>query len=188
MKLVFQSLNSCGEDENTKLTGAQKGTLLHLCMQKLDESKDYDLKTIQKLINNLVEKEIITKKEADNINPISIFKFTQSKIWQDMKLAKEIEREKPFYIMIPAKEVYQEDVEEEVLIQGIIDLYYINKNDELVLVDYKTDFIQTENELIDKYKKQLELYQRALEEALQKKVKYVFIYSTFLGKEIEVLK
>lgn len=175
-----------GKDENTKLTGAQKGTLLHLCMQKLDINEEYDLDKIKQLVNNLQEKEIITKIEAENINLKSILTFTTSKIWQDMKQAKILEREKPFYITVPAKEIYQEEVEEDILVQGIIDLYYINQNDELILVDYKTDYVEKEEDLIDKYQKQLELYKQALEEALGQKVKHVFIYSTFLGKEVEI--
>lgn len=186
LEITFPTPKFTKKEEEIPLTGAQKGTLLHLCMQKLNEKQDYDLEKVKQLIENLVEKELITKKESDNINPIAVLKFTQSRIWQDMKLAKEIQKEKPFYITIPAKEVYQEDVPEKILVQGIIDLYYINKEDELILVDYKTDFVKKEEELIHKYKKQLELYQKALEEALHQKVKNTFIYSTFLGKEIEV--
>lgn len=171
-----------------KLTAAQKGTLLHLCMQKLDEKKEYDLKTVEELIENLVKKEIITKKEAENINPKAILKFTKSNIWKEMKQAKEIQKEKSFYITVSAKEVYQEEMEEEILVQGIIDLYYINQEDELILVDYKTDFVESEEQLLNQYRKQLELYKRALEEALTKKVNHVFIYSTFLGKTLELLK
>ncbi len=157
-------------------------------MQKLEQGKTYDIGSVKELIANLVEKEIITPKEAENINPMSILKFTQSKIWQDMKQAKEIQKEKPFYITIPAKELYQEEVSEDILVQGIMDLYYINQKDELVLVDYKTDFVETEVDLMNQYQKQLSLYKKALEEALQRKVNYVYIYSTFLGKELEVLK
>lgn len=157
-------------------------------MQKLEESQEYNLEKIKELICDLVNREIITQKEAENINPNAIFKFTQSQIWQDMKQAKEIQKEKPFYIMIPAKEIYQKDVEEAILVQGIIDLYYINAKDELILVDYKTDYVQNETELIDKYQKQLAVYQKALEESLQRKVNHIFIYSTFLGKTLEVLK
>ena len=104
------------------------------------------------------------------------------------KISKKLYREKPFFINIPAKEIYGEEVEEKVLVQGIIDLYYIDENDDIILVDYKTDYVEKgkENELIEKYKKQLELYQEALEEALHKKVKNKYIYSVYLGKEIEI--
>ena len=76
--------------------------------------------------------------------------------------------------------------EDKILVQGIIDLYYINKDDKIVLVDYKTDFIKQgeEQKLIEKYKKQLEIYKKALENSLNKKVDKVIIYSVCLNKEI----
>jgi len=92
----------------------------------------------------------------------------------------------PFYFDMQAKEVVKQEANEKILVQGIIDLYYINQNDELILVDYKTDYVETQEDLINKYQKQLELYKQALEEALGQKVKHVFIYSTFLGKEVEI--
>ena len=157
-------------------------------MQNLELDKEYDLKQVKELIDCLVKKEIISQKEAENVNASAILKFTKSHIWEEMKQAKEIQREKPFYMTIPAKEVFGEEVEEKILVQGMIDLFYINQHGELILVDYKTDFVSSEIELVNKYKEQLELYKKALEEALQKKVKHIWIYSTFLGKTVEVLK
>lgn len=175
-------------DNDEILTATQKGTLIHLCMQKLDENQEYNLQKIKELISSLVEKQIITNKEAKNINAHNVLEFTKSNIWNDLKEAKEIYREKPFYINISARDIYEEDIEENVLVQGIIDLYYIDKNDNLILVDYKTDYVEkgNEKELINKYKKQLETYERALEQAYNKKVCKKVIYSTWLGKEIEM--
>ena len=56
----------------------------------------------------------------------------------------------------------------------------------LVLVDYKTDYVQNEEELVEKYKIQLELYKNALENALGTKINDVYIYSIYLEKEIKV--
>ena len=66
--------------------------------------------------------------------------------------------------------------------------FYINKENELVLLDYKTDYVENKNENIlkEKYKVQLELYKKALEEALNRKVDRIYIYSTYLDKEIEI--
>ena len=157
-------------------------------MQKLNTNEEYDIQKIKDLIHNLELKKIITEKEADSINPYNILEFTKSNIWNQLKYAKEIYKEKPFYINIPAKEIYEQDIEEDILVQGIIDLYYIDKDDKLVLLDYKTDYVENrdEVELVRKYKKQLELYENALEEALNKKVDRVYIYSVYLGKCIEV--
>lgn len=175
-------------EEKNKLTGAQKGTLIHLCMQNLDEKVDYNLMKVKELINSLVEKQIITKIEANNINPFKILEFTKSEIWRELKTAKLIEREKPFYLNIPANTIYNEEIEETILVQGVIDLYYVNKNNELILVDYKTDYIEKNKkyELVNKYKKQLELYQEALEQSFNKKVSKKYIYSTCLGQAIEI--
>ena len=71
----------------------------------------------------------------------------------------------------------------------MIDLFYINAQNELVLVDFKTDYVEDRNEqvLVDKYDVQLKLYKRALEDALHRKVNKVYIYSTYLEKKIEIL-
>ena len=168
------------------LTGAQKGTVLHLCMQKLEIGKQYRIEEIKELINNLKEREIITKLEAQSVNTNAILKFTKSRIWEELKNAKEIHREKSFYMTIPAKEIYNKELDEKIVVQGIIDLYYINSNNDLILLDYKTDYVQSEEELVQKYNSQLELYKKALESSLNRKVDKIYIYSTYLGKEIEI--
>ena len=184
----FKKPNFIKNDKEKKLTSAEKGTLTHLCLQKIDARKEYDLESIKQFLLELQKKGIINQKEREAINPIKILEFTTSNIGKQLKKAKEIYKEKPFYINIPAKEIYQqENLDEEILVQGIIDLYYIDENDNLVLVDYKTDYVTKENkdELIKRYNKQLELYKRALEEALQRKVNKEYIYSIYLG-EIEL--
>jgi len=173
-------------EEEKELTSAQKGTLMHLVLQKLDEKIIYDKSKILELLENLREKNIITNKEMLAVNLDKIYNFTKTKIWEELKSAKLIEREKPFYINIPAKEIYNEDIEEDILVQGIIDLYYITNDDKLVLVDYKTDKVQEEAELIKKYKMQLEIYRRALEKTLNIHINKMLIYSTYLNKEIKL--
>ena len=175
------------EDTETKITNAQKGTLIHLCMQKLDtQNKNYTYGQIKDLVQDLENKKIITHKEAEAININKVYQFTKSKIWEEMIHALVVYREKAFYINIPAKEVFDKELEEKILVQGVIDLYYINEQKELILVDFKTDYVEDRNEqiLVDKYNIQLELYKRALEDALQRKVDKVYIYSTYLEKEI----
>ena len=166
------------DDTEQKLTGAKKGTIMHLCMQKLDINESYDLHKLQEFVDGLEKKHIISSKEKESINLQKLHKFTESQVWQEMQNAKQVEREKPFYMQLPAKEIYQEEIEGNILVQGIIDLYYINQKDELVLLDYKTDHVKNVEELVEKYKVQLEIYKKALEESLQRKVDEVYIYST----------
>ena len=176
-----------GEEEE-KVTASKRGTIVHLCMKNLDFSKDYELEDIKNIIQDLVQKQIITEKEAKAVNAYQILNFTKSNIWQELKEAKEYHKEEPFYINVSAREIENLDCDENILAQGIIDLYYITKNDELVLLDYKTDFIQAGEEeiLIKRHTPQLMLYKQALENALDKKVEKIYIYSIVLGKEIEI--
>lgn len=161
--------------EDKKISSAEKGTLVHLCIQRLDERKDYELKDIQNMILNLVEKEIITQNEADAIDVNLIYQYTKSQLFEELRQAKEVHKEQPFYINIPAKDVVSEaeNSKKNILVQGIIDLYYIDKNDKLVLIDFKTDYISNEpnakEKILEKYKVQLEIYKTALEQALNRK-------------------
>ena len=161
--------------EDKKISSAEKGTLVHLCIQRLDERKDYELKDIQNMILNLVEKEIITQNEADAIDVNLIYQYTKSQLFEELRKAKEVHKEQPFYINIPAKDVVSEaeNSKKNILVQGIIDLYYIDKNDNLILIDFKTDYISNEpnakEKILDKYKVQLEIYKTALEQALNRK-------------------
>ncbi len=72
------------------------------------------------------------------------------------------------------------------MIQGIIDAFFL-EDQEIVLLDYKTDIVKSEKELADRYQRQLEWYQRALEDNLGMKVKEKLIYSFCLEKVISVL-
>ena len=175
-----------GEEE--KVTASKRGTIVHLCMKNLDFSKDYDLQDIKDLIKSLSDREIITKKEADSVNAYQILKFTKSDVWQELKTAKEYHKEEPFYINVSANEIEDTDLPEDILAQGIIDLYYIDKEDKLVLLDYKTDFVKEGEEdiLIRRHTSQLMLYKEALENALDRMVDKIYIYSTVLGKKVEI--
>ncbi len=169
-----------------KIGHAEKGILMHLILQKLDIKTQYDEGKIKEFVENLESRNIITEAQRQAVDISKVYNFTKSFIWKEMKFAKEIQREKPFYINIPAKEVYGEDIDEDILVQGIIDLYYITEDDRVVLVDYKTDKVDNANQLVDKYIEQLKLYKQALERSLSKKVDKTYIYSMYLDCVIEI--
>lgn len=187
-KIEFAIPKFINDTDIEKISPARVGTLVHMCLQKLNPKIDYNFDKINALINELEAKKIITAKEAKSIDARKVLEFTKSKIWEELKFAKEIEQEKPFYINLPAQEFFEEQTDENILVQGIIDLYYIDKDDKLKLVDYKTDYVKVgnENELREKYKTQIELYSRALEKAFGKKVDERYLYSVYLGKEIPI--
>ena len=169
-----------------KITAAEKGTLMHLVLQKLDLKKSYSMKEIESFVNNLYEKGIINKLQKDNVNTKKIYEIINSEFMKRVANASEIHKEMPFYTYIPANEVYDIEEKDNILVQGIIDLYFIDEAGKLVLVDYKTDYVQNKEELIEKYKVQLEIYKKALEESLGKKVDEVYLYSIFFNEELKV--
>ncbi len=175
-------------NEDVQITNAQKGTLMHLCFQKLDERKDYTKEMIQKMVEDLVYRKIITKLEGEAINTYKLYNYTKSHLFKQLKEAKRVYKEQPFYISLTADEIYGNGVKDHILVQGIIDLYFVSKDNEVVLVDYKTDYVEKgkENQLVDKYKKQLDIYKRALEQALGRSVDKCFIYSVYLERLIEL--
>ena len=187
-KITLKKPEFLRNKQDEKITANMIGTLVHLCLQKLDEKVDYNMDKLKSLLEELEAKKIITTKEKEVVDVNKVLGFTKSKIWEELKTAKVIEREKPFYINIPANSVYNKETNENILVQGIIDLYYIDKEDNLKLVDYKTDFVKSgdEEELIKKYKSQLDLYKKALEEVYKKEVSNTYIYSVYLNKELEI--
>jgi ATP-dependent helicase/nuclease subunit A len=171
-----------------KYTNAQKGTIMHTILQKLDLKKDYTKTELCDFIDQLVLNNVIQKEEAEIIDKERIYQFLNSDLAKDIKKAEVVCKEKPFYMNIPVNQIYDISAQDNILVQGIIDLYYIDENHNVILVDYKTDYVEKQNEiaLIEKYRKQLEIYKQALEKSLNKKVSKTIIYSLYLNKSIEV--
>jgi ATP-dependent helicase/nuclease subunit A len=171
--------------EDKKLNSEEKGSLVHLVFEKLDFRKNYNIENIKELIQNMEKNKIISTEEVKNINVNKILNFVNSDLYKRIQQAKYIFKEQPFYINIPALE--KENAKDNVLIQGIIDLYFIENDGKIILVDYKTDYVEKDiSELVQKYKNQLELYKIAIEKATDKNVSETYIYSVFLDKEIEI--
>ena len=75
-----------------------------------------------------------------------IYSFTNSNFYRELQKCEKIEKEKAFCIKLMANSIFPEAENETILVQGIIDLFAI-KNDEIILVDYKTDFVEKENDI-----------------------------------------
>ena len=88
-RLQYIQVKPLENEKVTKLTPAQKGTLVHLCIQKLDERKEYELQDIQNLIQELAQKEIITSIEAKAIDANLVYRYTKSELFQKLKKAKD---------------------------------------------------------------------------------------------------
>ena len=178
--------------EKEPISGAARGTAYHRALECLDFRGLYHSEKVKEGLERLVEEGRMTREQADVVRPYDIYAFAQTPLAKRMSAARdrnEFHTEQPFVIQLPARELEIGcGSDEPVLIQGIIDAWFYEKNEngenEIVVVDYKTDFVKDGGELLKKYKKQLDYYQLTLERLTGKRVKEKIIYSFCLKEEI----
>lgn len=183
--------------EKKGLSPSEKGTALHSVMQHLDLNKVGSVKEIENQLTYLVAKEILTEEEGLSVNPYKINKFFKGPLGKKLIQCNEsknlkLYREMPFYIEIPStdiienlpKEIYKEEM---IRVQGVIDCF-IEEEDGIVLIDYKTDYVTDENklEVIKRYETQIHYYTLALEAIMGKKVKEKYLYLFFSEEAIKM--
>ena len=178
--------------EKLELTASEKGTAFHKMMQHIDFEKLHDYNYISNYLDNIVKAEMITEKEKGSIRIKSIMQFSKCNLLRRMINAEKkgmLYREVPFVLGIPLKDIYEDcDIEEKALVQGVIDCYFIEDNN-IILVDYKTDYIDDDGEeiLIKRYKKQMELYSEALYNIMGMEVREKILFAFQIGKEIKIV-
>ena len=170
-------------------TGSARGTAYHRVMECLEYNKTDSAQQLKEQIDALVQSKKMSEAEAECIRISDIQSFVNGALGQRMKVAALsglLFREQPFVISRSAAEIDEAwDPKERVLVQGIIDAYFL-EGDEIVLVDYKTDRVRRgeEQKLVDLYHTQLEDYAQALHRMTGRRVKEKYIYSFTLKKEI----
>lgn len=167
-----------GFDEKKGISSARRGTIMHTVMEHIDFSADVSAEYIKDLLLRLVDKNIISEEEADTVKIKKVLAFFKNDIFNRIRNAKAVCKEEPFVMTLKSNEVFDQvfgNSDEDILIHGIIDCYF-EEDDGLVLLDYKTDFVTSEEEIRNRYKIQLDMYKQALEKATGKRVKNVYIY------------
>ena len=74
------------------------------------------------------------------------------------------------------------------MLRGVIDLYF-EEDDGLVILDYKTDWIDDENnkkEIIHRYKKQLDIYAEVLSTLTGKNIKEKYLYLFSIDEQVKI--
>ena len=161
------------------LSSAQKGTAMHTFMQYCNyENAKNDL---EREISRIVEASYLSQIQADSLSREKLSSFFGGEFAKRMFESDRIYREIKVSSFVGANEIENTDFDDKILIQGIADCVF-EENGELVLVDYKTDYVKNENELLDLYKKQIAFYKSAVSKALEKPVKEAMLYSFCLGK------
>ncbi len=173
--------------QKKSLTAAEIGTAMHMVMQHVNLKAEINPEAIKELVAKMVNNELLTEEQSKVIDYDQVVHFFQSQLGHRFLNAKEVLREVPFSVAIPASEAYadwaDDDSQENVLIQGVIDCIFEDEQG-LVLIDYKTDTITgrfTSYEaakpvLEERYRVQLELYTRAVEHIWKKPLSDRYLY------------
>lgn len=188
------------------LSAAERGNVIHLVMQHVNLKEPVTPDSVHRLLENMMAKELLTSKEAEQVDVETIVSFFSSPVGQRLQQASFVLREVPFSFGLPAREVYRlkegpstphfsttsgdnlnqlpKASEDVVLIQGVVDCLFRDEQG-LVLLDYKTDtisgrfsggFEEARPYLLSRYRTQLRLYCRAVEEIWQEQVDEVYLY------------
>lgn len=165
------------------VTGAQWGTLMHEAMQWLPVKK-YTQTSMTDMLDSLRAEGKFSDEERSLLSDRSLYGFFNSDLGQRLIASKRVERELPFSMLFDGNRVYP-DVEmgERLFLQGIIDTAFV-EDGQWVLVDYKTDRVKSGDELIRRYKIQMDLYKEALETLTDMPVKASYIYSFRLHEAV----
>ncbi|MCR8845806.1 helicase-exonuclease AddAB subunit AddA [Paenibacillus sp. SC116] len=203
--------------EQKRLTPAERGTAYHLLMQHLPLNGSMSTDIITQTLIGMQERQIMTATQAEAIEVDSVYAFFESDIGQRLLHADWVQRELPFSYGLTAAEAYTIELstsgdtgerlryvatstfaakdnsnlleEETVLVQGVIDCIF-QSNDELILLDYKTDRVRSQQGgvegLAEHYRFQLDLYARAIEQIWKRPVHKQALYF-FDAKEARLL-
>jgi ATP-dependent helicase/nuclease subunit A len=177
-KPAFMSVNG--------VSGAGYGTAMHKVMEFFDFANFDD---VEAEIERLCEWQFISEEERNAISIEGLKKFFASSIFARIKASNRVEREMRFITEISAKKLdstlSNTFNDEKVIVQGAVDVCFI-ENNEIVILDFKTDRVNDINELALSYGEQLSIYASACQEILGLKVKEKVIYSFFKGDSITI--
>lgn len=177
--------------------GALRGTAVHRFLECLDfasfscaesASEREMVSALETAADELVKNGRMSEEEKELLNMRKISRFLESPAAKRMMMSAKkglLTKEQPFVMSVPAQRVWKEcKTEELVLVQGIIDVFW-EEEDGIVLLDYKTDRVDTPQELAGRYREQLLLYAEAIDRMFAgKKVKEILIYSFGLDQTI----
>jgi ATP-dependent helicase/nuclease subunit A len=187
------------QEKTERHTAAERGTATHVFLQFCDFERAR--KDLRAELSRLIAERFIPQGTAELINLHQIEAFFVSDLYKAVTNAKRVWREQRFNILLPAAKFTANPIlaeqlsKEKLLVQGVIDLFFIDREDNVVLCDYKTDYLTpeelrdeslTKKKLSDCHGEQLKYYATAIEQLLGRKPDRIYIYSLPFGKAINM--
>ena len=177
-----------GEGERG-LTATEKGVATHLVLQYMDFEKAASRAGIKSEVERLCAARFLSRREAEAVNIAAIERLFRSELGKRMLRAEKPLREFRFSLLLDAQQLYPGAEGEQLLLQGVVDCC-LEENGELVIIDYKTDSVRTEEEIASRaalYRGQLAAYAGALTRIFRKPVKEGVLFFLAPGREVRVI-
>lgn len=169
-----------------ELTGADRGTIYHRVMEVLPFDRQWKTAEIRSFVEDMVKRELLTEEEAKLILPGRISAFFKTALGKRLIRAEQVRKETSFNLKMERQGL-------PITVQGTIDCYFSDK-DGVVLVDYKSNFVDNRKEeedvqrLVRRYRPQLLIYKEALEKISGQKVNEMYLYLFSAGKAVEIFE
>ncbi len=177
-------------EESNVPAGALYGTAMHRFLECFDFAREDYLESFKEQLDFIIQTRSMSDDELARISVKKLKSFMEDDIASRMSQAAlngKLYKEKPFVFGSDANKLFDDTnaSDELILVQGIIDVFF-EENDGIVLLDYKTDRVDEDSQLVLRYEKQLQLYKSAIEKAYNVPVKDVYLYSFALEKTIRL--
>ena len=170
------------------LTAAERGVATHKLLQYMDFSAAKNRESIKKEAERLCARGFLSEREAQAVNLSAVERLFRSGLGRRMLACDNPLREFRFSLLLDADRLYPGAEGEELLLQGVVDCC-LEEDGALVLIDYKTDNVRTDEEIAaraEHYRGQLEAYRSALTRILRKPVKEGLLFFLAPGREVRL--
>ena len=174
--------------ETKAISGSERGIATHLTLQYMNPERTGSVEEVEQEIARLREKNFLSERQTKAVNCEAIVKLFNSPLGERIRRADAVHREFRFSLLCDASELMNSAAGEEILLQGVVDCC-LEENGELVIIDYKTDHISSDADLLQKkelYSSQVKAYSLALSRIFSMPVKETVLYFLSVGKEISV--
>ncbi len=177
------------KEEKAENIGALRGTAMHRFLECFDFARDCGRETLQIQLEEMLQSGRLSHAYGELLSVPKLQKFMDTPLADRMMEAAkkdELYKEKPFVMRVSPQDIFVDaTTTDTILIQGIIDVFFV-EDDGIVLLDYKTDRVAQAQDLVKRYKAQLELYAKALEKTMGMPVKECLLYSFCLEEIISI--
>jgi len=165
-----------------------RGTAIHTVLEHMDLNRHIDEHSVKSLVSGLIAANILPE-DTKSLIPIKrIVHYAKSPLADRIRSSTNVQREIPFVLGLPAKDIYSKLTSDEtILVHGIIDCWF-EENGNIILVDYKSDSMPEGGlaELINKYQIQMKIYAEAIERTYGQAPSEVLLYLFSINTTVPV--